>query len=285
VQHPDNYRRLKAAQKFILEQNADGVKICIIPRAGAILKKDGKEEVYYSDKALDYNNQITIIGDMECPVVDGIGVLEQMLIIDRDDGDVTLEIKASDTLSGLKEFNVTITNTDNMCEQTWKSDESGIINMDITRDEPLFSGDMLIHIYASDNVGNEITYDFSTTEFALWTDVNRILEPHEPVFQAGESGMLTIKSWGNADRIEVEFPGKIVELNPDINMCIDYTDIPDYVHVENLQFMIPLYTPDGTDYEITVRAYKGDKMLEQHPRISVVGVSGTVLDDFRTRLR
>jgi hypothetical protein len=285
VQHPDNYRRLKAAQKFILEQNADGVKICIIPRAGAILKKDGKEEVYYSDKALDYNNQITIIGDMECPVVDGIGVLEQMLIIDRDDGDVTLEIKASDTLSGLKEFNVTITNTDNMCEQTWKSDESGIINMDITRDEPLFSGDMLIHIYASDNVGNEITYDFSTTEFALWTDVNRILEPHEPVFQAGESGMLTIKSWGYADRIEVEFPGKIVELNPDINMCIDYTDIPDYVHVENLQFMIPLYTPDGTDYEITVRAYKGDKMLEQHPRISVVGVSGTVLDDFRTRLR
>ena len=35
----------------------------------------------------------------------------------------------------------------------------------------------------------------------------------------------------------------------------------------------------------TVRAYKGDKKLEDHPQISVIGVKGSVLEDLRTRLR
>ena len=54
---------------------------------------------------------------------------------------------------------------------------------------------------------------------------------------------------------------------------------------EHLQFMVPLYTPENQNLEVTVRAYKGDKKLEDHPTISVIGVSGTVLDEFRTRLR
>jgi hypothetical protein len=58
-----------------------------------------------------------------------------------------------------------------------------------------------------------------------------------------------------------------------------------YRHDEEIQFMVPLYTPEGHDYQITVKAYKGDKMLEEYPCISVLGVEGTVLDDVRTRLR
>ena len=49
--------------------------------------------------------------------------------------------------------------------------------------------------------------------------------------------------------------------------------------------MIPLYTPANADYTITVRAYKEGKQLEQYPELSIVEVEGTVLDDFRTRLR
>ena len=49
--------------------------------------------------------------------------------------------------------------------------------------------------------------------------------------------------------------------------------------------MVPFYTPENQTQEITVRAYKGDKRLEDHPTISVIGVSGNVLDELRTRLR
>jgi hypothetical protein len=97
--------------------------------------------------------------------------------------------------------------------------------------------------------------------------------------------MLTVLVWGYPDKVEVIFPKEMTALSPMLNVILDYTDIPQYRHDEEIQFMVPLYTPEGSSYEITVRAYKGDKMLEQHPRISVMGVSGTVLDDFRTRLR
>ena len=49
--------------------------------------------------------------------------------------------------------------------------------------------------------------------------------------------------------------------------------------------MIPLYTSESTSYEVTVRAYKGDRKLEEHPVISTMAVSGSVLDELRTRLR
>ena len=49
--------------------------------------------------------------------------------------------------------------------------------------------------------------------------------------------------------------------------------------------MIPLGTPIDERYTITVRAYKGDRRLEEYPSVSLVGVDGTVLDEFRTRLR
>ena len=58
-----------------------------------------------------------------------------------------------------------------------------------------------------------------------------------------------------------------------------------YLQEEKIQFMIPLYMPENKSYEITVRAYKKDRRLEDHPEVSVVQVNGTVLDQFRTRLR
>ncbi len=281
AQRLDGCRRLSVKHKFTISYDDGGKGIIVTPRAG--VEKNG--QIIFSDYEADLENGLVIIGDGEAPIVSGMEALENIALIDRDEGNVLIKLNAADMLSGLRSFEISVINSDNACERKWESDEDGSIYLDITEDEPIFSGDFIIYISAEDNVGNKCEYSFGATEFALHTDVERILEPHEPVFQSGESGILRISTWGYADKVEVEFPDELTALNPELNICIDYTDLPGYRHDEALQFMIPLYTPENRSYEITVRAYKGDKMLEEHPRISVVGVEGTVLDDFRTRLR
>lgn len=194
-------------------------------------------------------------------------------------------ITADDDLSGVKDFYVVIKNTDNAITKTYLPDVDGSIRITITEDEPIFSGDFTVLGYAVDNVGNENNLSYGTTEFALASSVERILSPHDPIFKCGESGILTFTTWGYADRVEVIFPESMTALDPTLNKVYDYTDCPGYMITEHLQFMVPLYTPENQNLEITVRAYKGDKKLEDHPTISVIGVSGTVLDEFRTRLR
>ena len=72
---------------------------------------------------------------------------------------------------------------------------------------------------------------------------------------------------------------------PGAESYFDYRDKPGYRITEQLQFMVPLYTPENENFEVTVKAYKGDKKLEDHPGISVIGVKASVLEDLRTRLR
>lgn len=83
--------------------------------------------------------------------------------------------------------------------------------------------------------------------------------------------------------MEVEFPEELTALDPDLNRRFIYK-IPSYRQVEQLEFMIPLGSP-MSEFQITVRACKDGTEIEQHPRISTIGIEGTVLDDIRTRLR
>ena len=85
--------------------------------------------------------------------------------------------------------------------------------------------------------------------------------------------------------MEVEFPEALTTLNPELDQTFVYTEEPHYRQESRIQFMIPLNTPENETFTITVRAYKGDKKLEEHPAISVIHIDGTVLDDFRTRDR
>ena len=85
--------------------------------------------------------------------------------------------------------------------------------------------------------------------------------------------------------MEVICPKEMTDLCPELNRIFDYRDKPGYRITEQLQFMVPLYTPENENFEVTVKAYKGDKKLEDHPGISVIGVKGSVLEDLRTRLR
>lgn len=274
-------RDLMGVQKFTISRDLSGQTIQVIPVAEA----DKESDKVYSVHELDEKNKITLIADGEAPVIRGLEIMEDRDLIDRRDGSITVTVTADDDLSGVKDFYVVIKNTDNAITKTYLPDVDGCIRITITEDEPIFSGDFTVLGYAVDNVGNENNLSYGTTEFALASSVERILSPHDPIFKCGESGILTFTTWGYADRVEVIFPESMTALDPTLNKVYDYTDCPGYMITEHLQFMVPLYTPENQNLEITVRAYKGDKKLEDHPTISVIGVSGTVLDEFRTRLR
>lgn len=281
VMRSNSNKDISVSQAFTLDPDADGKIITLVPTAGA----DHMEEVVYSDYERDKQNGLVIIGDGQAPVIYGLDGLESLELIDRNEGTVSLQVTAVDALSGIKDFYIEVYNQDNVVKETYTPGEDGSIRIDITKDEPIFSGDFIVTAYAADNVGNENSVSYMTTEFALQAEIERILEPHEPVFKCGESGILRITTWGYADHVEVEFPEELLALNPELNKTYVYTDTPQYKHEETSQFMVPLYTPINQSYEITVRAYKGDKKLEEHPSISVIEVNGSVLDEIRTRLR
>lgn len=274
-------RELTVAQKFVIDTGLSGTRFTVVPVAGAEL--DGR--VVYSDHEDDEKNGIILIADGEAPRIFGLEMLEDRELIDRRNGSLTLTVTAVDELSGVRDLYVKITNIDNTVEKVYRPDGNGAIRIEITADEPIFSGDFAVTAFAADNVGNVAEVSFGTTEFSLRAYVERILEPHDPIFKNGESGILYISVWGYADRVEVEFPREMAEENSELNKIFVYDDFPKYLQEEEIQFMIPLRTPENRSYEIIVRAYKQGKRLEEHPEVGVLQVNGTVLDQFRTRLR
>ncbi|MDE6925226.1 MAG: hypothetical protein K2P59_08215, partial [Acetatifactor sp.] len=277
----DRNRRLSVNQGYTLSKEASGKQIEVYPRVGA----DWKGEIFYSAQEEDRQHGLTLIGDGEPPAIRGMEILQDLSLIDRRVSAPVLNLTAEDALSGVREFYLMVYNADNNCSRKFVPDEAGVIRVELTTDDPLFSGDFTAVACAVDHVGNKRTVSGETTEFGLTAQIERILSPHDPVFQNGESGMLNIAIWGYPDYVEIEFPAEMTEQNPELNRRIVYTGDPRYCQEEAIQFMIPLYTPANADYTVTVRAYKGDRQLEQYPELSVVEVSGTVLDDFRTRLR
>ena len=274
-------RELTGVQKFTIDAAYSGQRIQTIPIAEA----DAGDTKVYSTHALDEKNKITLIADGEAPTIYGLDLLEGRKLIDRREGEVAVTVTASDAVSGVKEFYVRIQNTDNTVAKTFVPDDTGSIQIVITEDDAMFSGDFTVLAYAADYVGNETEITKGTTEFGLEADVMRIREPQGTTFRCGESGILTFTVWGYADLVEVIFPEEMTRQNPELNRVYDYRDQPGYRIMESLQFMVPLYTPENEQLQITVRAYKGDKKLEDHPQISVIGVKGSVLEDLRTRLR
>lgn len=272
---------LTATQKLIPDKSVSSKKLQVIPIVGA----DYQKEIVYSEYLSDRQNGVILIGDGEPPSIIGLSILEDKSLINKLDGVITLQITAADALSGVRDFYLCVSNCDNAVEKKYIPDEMGRITVEITKDEPVFSGDFTVTAYAVDNVGNEQVQSHRVTEFALETSVERKLEPHAPIFKCGESGILTITTWGYADRVEVEFPAGFTEANPSINQTYVYTDRPGYRKMEQLDFMVPLYGISNETHTITVRTYKGDKLLEEYPAFTTIQVEGSVLQDFHTRLR
>lgn len=273
-------KRVDFLRNFTLSGSWNGEKIRIVPGAGAYLG----EKLVLSDAAEDVANAVTLIADAEGPKITGMERLDDFEKIDRGSQELTLRISAVDDLSGVAEFNLFIQNEDNFSEETYIADETGEICVELTAEEALFTGNLTLTAQAVDRVGNVTTISKRLTEFALETELSRILEPHTPIFKCGESGILTIRIFGYATRLEVEFPESLTALNPDLNKVFVYDD-PMYLVEESVQFMVPLYTPENEEYEIIVRAYKGDEVLEEHPTFHTIAVEGSVLEEIRTRLR
>jgi len=177
-----------------------------------------------------------------------------------------------------------VSNRDNGGKQKYTPGADGKIHIEISKKEAVFSGDFDITAYAVDNVGNERRESYDSTEFQLKAEIQRILEPHTPVFRCGESGILRVTTIGYADRLEIEFPEALLQQNPSLNLIYEYSGTSEYEQSEVIQFMIPLYLPADASYTITVRAYKDDIMLEEFPDFGVIA-DESILDDIRTRLR
>ena len=281
----DRGRNLEAEQKFTLGRSAHGKYIDIVPGAGAVYRKAGGEEIYYSDASGDAVNGITLIGDCAGPEITGLEELTDREFINRIEETVTLSVTASDALSGVADFYLKITNRDNFIEKCFYP-EGGVVTLDITKAEPLFSGDFTVTGYAVDNVGNATEVSYDVTEFALEARIERMLEPHDPVFKRGESGMLYVMTYGYADRVEVIFPEAMQELDERLRDTIvfEYGEFnKEYRQEAQVQFMIPLYLPTDGDYAVVVKAYKAGKELVEMPKLYTV--NGTVTDEIRTRLR
>lgn len=280
-------RTLQARQRFTLGTGMNGKCADIIPRAGAVYRGNGEEEIYYSDASADAGNGITLIGDREGPVITGMEALTGREFINRGEESVTLTVTAADALSGVAEFYLKITNRDNFSERVFPA-ENGSVTLEITAAEPLFSGDLTVTAYAADNVGNVTQISREVTEFALETRIERILEPHDPVFKRGESGILYVTVYGYADRVEITFPEALQEADERLwgKLVFTYGEgEKEYRQEANRQFMIPLYLPEDGAYTITVRAYKGEAVIENRLVMTVTSEGGSVLDEIRTRLR
>lgn len=272
-------RDIRIVRQFLVDEELEGRKLCVIPGAGVVSER---YQVYSSEER-DRGNSIFLIGDGSAPDVRGLEALEEVSLINQKEP-FLVSLTAEDLLSGVADFYVEIYNEDNVSRKFFRGNEAHEIEMELTKEDPLFAGEFTVTVYAADHVGNERTDTFRVTEFALETGIERILAPHDPIFQSGESGILTIDTWGYIERVEVEFPIALTELDPGLNQTIIY-DPTGYRQNTKLQFMIPLYTPEGNSYTITVRAFRGDRKLEDYPELSVMEVKGSILDDVRTRLR
>ncbi len=264
-------------QAFTVEGTWSGESFTVTPVVGATALDD----ILYSSWELDTAHALRLVADGTAPVITGLDAFQDIKLIDRTKKSIVVEVTAYDELSGVRDFALQVENLDNYSTAVYTADENGVVRVEVTKDEPLFSGDFMVTAYASDNVGNEAKEDWYVTEFALEAEVQRILAPHDPVFKRGESGILSVTAWGYVDSVEVEFPDFLSEYN----QTLDYLGYSDYKEDEKLQFMIPLYAAEGEDYTITVRARKGDRQLELYPTIWTIQVKDSVLDEIRTRLR
>ncbi|MBR3508452.1 MAG: InlB B-repeat-containing protein [Lachnospiraceae bacterium] len=268
-------------QGFFAPAWTSGRKIVVMPGAAA-----GEENEYRSSAwEDDVLHSICLTADGIAPVITVNQELSADGVINaKDFTDKKLVFHAEDDLSGLKSFVLRVCNQDNGDKRTFYGDALGNIVMEMDPTTHLFDGDVTIELTAFDNVANVTELSFGKTEFELEAAVIRLLPPHNPLFKRGESGMLRIRTRGYVDRIQVEFPKELMEENEEWNRIFSY-EMPAYEAKEELIFMIPLdLTEDGT-YEITVRAYKGQGMLEEKPRLCTISILGSVLDELRTRLR
>ncbi len=268
-------------QGFFIPAGLSGRTIVVTPGAAAGEGENLRHSVWEEDA----DHALSFLADGVPPVITMSQDLTALKVINADDlTDRTLLFTASDDLSGLKSFTLTIWNLDNGIIQTFYGDDEGKIMIECDPEEMLFQGDVCFELTAEDHVSNQASILCGKKEFELEATIWRILEPHSPVFKRGESGILCITAKGYAERLEVEYPEAFGWPLEERQKSYVYP-IPEAEVTEREIFMIPLYLDENGEYEIAVRAYKDGQMLEERPRLCTLRVVGSILEELRTRLR
>ena len=143
--------------------------------------------------------------------------------------------------------------------------------------------------------GERITLQTDQTLYAIWypilnieAEIIRYLEPHDPMFQKGEKGILKIHVYGMCERVKVIFPDLFFVEEDDLNVALlnqEYYLNPQMREDLEQEFYIPLFLENG-NYSVQVTAYKegitGPEEKTVYPDFKVMG---TILDELRTRIR
>lgn len=274
-------RSIALTQKFTVDTQLDGHKICLQPQVGA----NSEKGMIYSDIEEDRRHALWLIADGKGPELEGLDVLEKLVFLDfTQEKSFDVRLRARDGGSGLARFYVEINNLENgMRVQYEDVGLTGEVSFEISGEEQIFNGKFEVMAYAVDAVGNETLVGTQLLGVSLSAYVERILPPHNGVFKRGESGILHIQTTGYVERVEVSFPEVFEEAGMDYNQTYIY-EKPNYIQTEELEFLVPLTIPDGTQ-RIQVKAYKEGTELESTPQLVTVLIEGSVLDELRTRLR
>lgn len=271
-------KNVSVVQYFSMPNTLDGCLIRMTPGAAVI---NDKVELR-SQKEQDMENSLYLIGDGVGPEITGMELLED--VVKKEKWKYKLRLHAEDTGSGVATFSLNIRNPDNGGYAEYADeDNDGWIELEMNSEDSFFVGEFQILVTAADHVGNISSKSYGWDGIDLYAYIEKILDPSEDSFRSGESGRLYIQTTGYVDRVEVTFPEEWGRLGIDQN-CQYVYKVPEMVKREELDFMVPLYVKDGT-YQITVRAYKGNKMVTAKPQLLTVTVEGSVLAQIRTRLR
>ena len=139
----------------------------------------------------------------------------------------------------------------------------------------------ILYIKIMDVAGNVYNHILAVDNeyILLEADIKRIDNIVQPIFLAGENGILRIRFNGNADFIKVYYPESLVALNNKLNIEYDVKDRDSFIVSRG--FNIPAKAKNGS-YQVVVKAIKGDKEYTVYPEFEVYGC---VTEKFRTRIR
>lgn len=137
-----------------------------------------------------------------------------------------------------------------------------------------------VEVWTSDKVGNSKNIwskDFES--FKIEATIERVLEPHTPLFMGGEKGNLRIKMYGGIDKLKITFPDTLSKLDNKLNAEFNVT--PEKAATKDYEFFIPLEGKSG-NYSVTVEGFKKGQVKSAQPSFDV---KGAITDKLRTRIR
>ena len=139
----------------------------------------------------------------------------------------------------------------------------------------------VLYIKITDNAGNIYDHILAVDKdyILLEADIKRIDNVVQPIFMAGENGILRIRFYGSADYIKVFYPESLTEHNNKLNIEYDVKNRDSFIVSRG--FNIPVKAKNGP-YRVVVKAVKGDKEYNVYPEFEVYGC---VTEKFRTRIR